>query len=463
MKKPGKNTLIRSVQQFIHEQSLVVSGNHLILAVSGGIDSMVLLDVMAKLQRPFRLKLAIAHVNYQLRGSESDKDEAFVKKTALRYRIPLYTKRIDAGLKAKQRKRSIQETARDIRYSFFDTLKEKLNADAIVTAHHSDDNTETVLINLIRGSGVDGLAGIPIRRDSIIRPLLCADRGQIQEYAAEYRIHFRNDASNKKEEYTRNFLRNTVIPAVKKRINPSLNETLGHTSTVLRSVSEFLNAETDRVFKRSVKANEIPVKPFMKHQQIIQQSVIRRLLNDLDIEPSFTRIASLQQLLKQQKGSIIQLGNGWTAERLTESVALKRTETVRLFREISIPKEGTYSIGSIVLTIAAAELPNNKRRGNPSEEYVDATKVIFPLTVRHWRSGDSFRPIGMKGSRKLSDFFSGLKLSQDEKKATPVLECSGGIVWVLGKRLDDRFKITDSTTSTYHLTVKTNGKKNDHR
>ena len=132
---------------------------------------MVLLDVMAKLQRPFRLKLAIAHVNYQLRGSESDKDEAFVKKSALSYRIPLYTKRIDAGLKAKQRKRSIQETARDIRYSFFDTLKEKLNADAIVTAHHSDDNTETVLINLIRGSGVDGLAGIPIRRDSIIRPL----------------------------------------------------------------------------------------------------------------------------------------------------------------------------------------------------------------------------------------------------------------------------------------------------
>ena len=141
MKKPGQNTLIRTVQQFIHEQSLVVSGNHLILAVSGGIDSMVLLDVMAKLQRPFRLKLAIAHVNYQLRGSESDKDEVFVKKAALKYRIPLYTKRIDAGSKAKQRKRSIQETARDIRYSFFDTLKEKLNADSIVTEQHSDDNT----------------------------------------------------------------------------------------------------------------------------------------------------------------------------------------------------------------------------------------------------------------------------------------------------------------------------------
>lgn len=463
MNKTGKSTLVRSVQQYLLEHSLVRTGNHVILGVSGGIDSMVMLDIMAKLQRLFRMKLSIAHVNYQLRGSESDKDERLVKKIAASYRLPLYIKTIDASTKARQRKRSIQETARDIRYSFFDTLKEKLNADVIATAHHLDDNTETVLINLVRGSGVDGLAGIPLRRDSIIRPLLCADRSQVLEYSKINRIVFRNDASNTKDEYTRNFLRNRIIPALKKRINPSLNETIGHTSIVLRSVSEFLNRETDRIYGRCVKGNEIVLQPFNTLHPIIQQGVIRRLLNDLDIEPTYIRIASLRQLQQQQKGSIIQLGNGWTAERLSTTLLLKRAETVRRIKDLSIPKEGTYSNGSIVLTIALSGLPDNKRKMNPSEEYVDASKVRFPLTVRPWKAGDSFRPIGMKGSRKLSDFFSSLKLPQDEKKTIPVLECGGEIMWVVGKRLDDRFKITDSTTSTYHLTVKTNGKKNDHR
>ena len=463
MKQPKKNTLIRSVQQFITEQSLIHSGDHVILAVSGGVDSMVLMDVMAKLQRPFRMKLAIAHVNYQLRGSESDGDEAFVRKYAAKYRIPLYIRRIDAGKKARQRKRSIQETARDIRYSFFDTLKEKLGANAIVTAHHADDNTETVLINLLRGSGLDGLAGIPLRRDSIIRPLLCVDRAEILSYAKIFRILFRNDSSNTKEDYTRNFLRKRIIPALKTKINPSLNETVSHMTVVLRSVSQYVNKETDRVYPRTVSTNEIVLKPFTKCHQVIQQSVIHRLLNDLDIEPAYTRIASVQQLQDQQKGTIIQLGNSWTAERLSGSIVLKKTRTGVSFKQFSIPKEGTYSNGSIVLTVSASGIPDNKKGPSPSEEYVDASKVAFPLKMRQWRTGDSFRPIGMKGKKKLSDFFSGLKLSQEEKKAIPVLECSGEIMWVAGKRLDDRFKITDSTTSTYHLTIKTNGKKNDHR
>lgn len=463
MKQPKKNTLIRTVQQCITVNSLLNSGEHVILAVSGGIDSMVLMDIFSKLQKPFRLKLAVAHVNYQLRGKESDKDEQFVKDAGERYHLPLYIKRIDTGRLALKRKRSIQETARDLRYSFFETLKKKLKAGTIATAHHSGDNTETVLFNLLRGSGIDGLAGIPMKRDSIIRPLLCADRKDIIAYAKANNIKFRNDSSNAKNDYTRNFLRNIVIPVLQKRINPSLNDSIRNTSTVIRSVSDYLTKETDRAFQKVLITNGIAIKPFQHYHQVIQQSVIHRLLIDLDIEPAFSKIAAVQQLQERQKGSVVQLQKKWMAERLSDRIIFKNAKSDRPLKELILPGEGTYSAGTFVLTVTKSDIPDNKKQLNPSEEYVDAEKVTFPLTVRRWKSGDYFHPIGMKGKKKLSDFFSGLKLSQDEKKETPVFECDGKIMWVAGKRLDDRFKITNSTTSTYHLTIEHNGKKNDHR
>ncbi|MFZ4619660.1 MAG: tRNA lysidine(34) synthetase TilS [Bacteroidota bacterium] len=463
MTQPKKSTLVRTVQQFMTVNALVPSGGHVIIAVSGGIDSMVLLDIFAKLQEPLRLTLTAAHVNFQLRGKESDADEVFVKRAADQYQIPLYIKRIDTGRSAKKRKRSIQETARDIRYSFFDTLREKLNADCIVTAHHSGDNTETVLINLLRGSGIDGLAGIPMKRDSIIRPLLCADRAEVLNYAKANGIKFRNDSSNMKDDYTRNYLRNSVIPMLEQRINPSLNDTIRNTSTVLRSIADHLNIETDRAFKKVISNNEIILIPFGRYHQVIQQSVIHRLLNNLDIEPTFSKISAVHQLAEQQKGSTVQLHREWTAERLADKIILQRRTAERPFKKFIIPREGTYSSGNVVVTVTKSDIPDNKKRSNPSEEYVDASTISFPLIVRTWRTGDSFCPIGMKGTRKLSDFFVDLKLSQKEKKEIPVLECSGEIVWVAGKRLDDRFKLTDSTSSTYHLTVKYNGQKDDHR
>ncbi len=452
MTQAKKNRLIRAVQEFIAVNSLLKSGDSVILAVSGGVDSMVMLDIAAELQHSLRLTLSVAHVNYRLRGKESDKDEKLVRTAAEQYGLPLYIKRMKSAKSVRKPKRSLQESARELRYSFFDSLQKKINADAVMTAHHSDDNTETVLLNLLRGGGIDGLAGIPVRRGKVVRPMLCADRKDILSYSKDKRIVFRNDASNEKDEYTRNYLRNRIIPQLQKRINPSLHETVRNSSIILRSVSDFLAHETDAAYRKIVSSNEVILTGLSKFHQVIQQSVIRRLLKDLGIEPTFIRIESILRLAEQQKGSIVQVVQGWTAERLSDRIMLHKRKQQSL-RRFLIRGEGTYTGGSIVVTVAKAGLPDNKRKHHPSEEYVDADRVRFPMTVRMWRAGDSFHPLGMHGKKKLSDFFSGLKLPQDVKNEIPVIESGGKIMWVAGRRLDDRFKITESTTSTYHLSI----------
>ena len=463
MKQQSKShPLISTVQQFVKKKKLLRTGDTVIAAVSGGVDSMVLLNLLVKLQKLWDLKIIVAHVNYQLRGKESSADEKLVQKTAKGYGLSFYNMRSETKTIAGLRKRSIQETAREIRYSFFETLKRSHNADAIVTAHHTDDNAETMLFNLVRGSGIDGLAGIPPRRDAIVRPLLCVSREEILNYAKEQKVKFRNDSSNASEDYTRNFLRIKIIPMLQKRINPSLNETLLHESELFRTVADFGHHETNKVYRSVVTSGTIDLKKMRTLHPFIQQSVIRRLLKEQMLEPTFAATASIMDLMEQQKGSVFQIHNAWIAERLADSIVVRKDSEARSF-DFIVGHEGTYSTDAFVFTVKKMPLTDNKIRRNPSVEYVDAVKLVFPLLIRTWKPGDFFFPLGMRGKKKLSDFFGEQKLSNEEKTRTPLVESNGNIVWIAGKRLDERYKITDSTTSTYQLTIKLNGKKNDHR
>ena len=446
----------QKILQFIKKKGLITSGEQIVLAVSGGIDSVVMLDVLVQLKSILGIELEVAHVNHQLRGKESGGDEKFVRKLAKQYDITCTVERVQTKKKVKELHGSLQNVARELRYSFFDTLKKSLKADRVATAHNANDNAETVLMNLLRGTGIDGLQGIPLRRGTIVRPLLCATRKEIASYAKERKLFFREDSSNLKDDYTRNYLRHKIIPKLEKRINPSLVESLLRESEIIAANAEFVDELVENSYDFVVKNKEIFIHQAKALHPFLLQMMIRRLLIENGIEPSFDSIGALLDLMNHQKGKIAEMGNTWIAERLEKSIQIRKRKELKAFA-FKMENAGTLTTDKFVFSIKKSSRQvgtDNKVKSDASIEYVDARFVKFPIVIRSWKKGDAFIPLGMKGKKKLSDFLGEQKLSAEEKLAAPVVETSGKIVWVAGRRLDERFKITDSTTETYQLTIK---------
>lgn len=462
------NTLLQDFTHFVRKRKLVSLNQSVLLAVSGGVDSLVMLDLFAQLRKNWKLQLSVAHINHQLRGKESDEDEQFVKDTAKRYGIPFYCECVKTKDVAKSTKGNLQAVARDIRYSFFDNLRKELNADAVATAHTANDNAETLLLNLFRGTGIEGLSGISTKRSDafVIRPLLFATRNDIALYAKKNNIQWREDSSNTKEIYTRNTIRRQILPAIQK-LNPSIIETLNREAETFCDVQNYFDDVLLKNWNKVVRLHNndisIHVKP-LQHQHIfIQKLLLHKIFGKINCDPSFTHIHSVLALCAQQKGTQIQLNKQWRVERTALTIDFYREQTGNQRIE-KLTKPGTLVTEQFTFTLQTATEGYNKKNSNPSVEYVDAAKIIFPVRIRTWRSGDTFHPLGMKGSKKLSNFFVDLKLSHRQKEQIPIIESNKRIVWVGGYRLDERFKITPKTKTLYRLTLTfTHGKKEDHR
>jgi tRNA(Ile)-lysidine synthase len=457
-KKDRSPALYEGVKRFIRTQDLIRGGSKVIAAVSGGIDSVVLLDLLSLLSAEWKFELAILHVNHQLRGKEADADERFVRSLAERRELPLFVARVDTKKEAAKQKISIQEAARNLRYAFFVTKKSELRADAVATAHNANDNAETMLLNFFRGTGIDGLAGIPVRRDedSIVRPLLFATRAEIAAYAREKKLKFREDSSNRSDKYSRNFLRRNVIPLLEKRINPSMVRTLSQTSAVFRNCAEYLAECIQNAFPAIVaeENGEILFRKgeLRKQHPYLRQMIVHDALLRKRIEPSFERIAAVLSLLDVEKGSRVDCGSGWRAENESDRILLSRRNAAADFSYL-LKKEGTVANDFFTLSVQKCSDIPNKLGARSSIEYVDARMVRFPLRVRSWNKGDFFIPLGMKHRKKVSDLFVDLKISRSEKNRIPIVESDGKIVWVAGIRLDDRCKITTTTTKAYKFSI----------
>lgn len=459
MKKSERDWLAfcQKVWQFIRKHDLLDQKQKVIVAVSGGIDSIVLLDFFLWARALKKIEFVVAHANFQLRGKESDSDENFVRKLCTKNNIPFYSERFKTTSIAKNTKRSIQETARDLRYMFFDTLRKSLSADCIATAHNANDNAETVLMNLFRGSGIEGMAGIPVRRGPIIRPFLCVSRKEIVDYARIKKLRFREDSSNRHNEYTRNYLRNKIIPKIERRINPSLTEALTKTAEIFQQHADFIDEMIQQYSASVLSGSEINIRQLEQHHPFLQQLLIHRLLTEHYIEPRYETIISVLELRRAQKGKTVDLDKRYVAER-TENTILIRTRTNHEAFYYQLITEGTIQNEHFVFSMKKSAVPDNTFNSNSSEEYVDASAVQFPVIVRSWKKGDVFIPLGLKGKKKLSDFFGEKKYSSRQKSEIPVVESGNKIMWVAGERLDDRFKITQKTAAAYHLTFTRHGK-----
>lgn len=449
--------MLEEFLNFICKEKLGDKSDHYLLAVSGGVDSIVMCDLFFNAGIPF----GIGHCNFRLRGKESEQDEQFVKALAEKYKVPFHKKSFGTATYAAKKKISIQMAARELRYEWLKRIANEKGYARIATAHHLDDSIETFFINILRGTGIAGLQGIPVKQGHIIRPLLFANKKMIRDYAEKHTLSWREDASNLTDNYLRNAIRHHVIPPLKK-----LNE--GFEKTITREFSYF--KEAAEIFKKFIdeKKKEIIVaegKDILLNIKKLKESghaetLLHEILRAYDFTPETTELIAKRMyttagkkflsptyrlirdrdffILTPKKQSTPPDETATGEKKLPpEKYFLKRSQTEFLNPAIRLKME----IVNGNLTAVTDK--------SPSVAWLDLDMLDFPLTLRKWKEGDFFHPLGMKGKKKLSDFFTDIKLPMNKKEETWVLLSSGSIAWVAGHRIDDRFKVTSRTRKIY--------------
>ena len=423
----------------IERHQLCKTTDKILLAVSGGVDSMAMIHLFAEAGFSF----GVVHCNFQLRGDDSYADEALVKKVCNDQKIDFHVTRFDTAAFAQRFGLSIQLAARKLRYDYFETVRAEFNYDCIATAHHLNDSIETVLINLTRGTGVSGLTGIPVKNSFIIRPLLFAARDQIIEYAGNHKLEWREDLSNREDDYQRNFLRHHVIPRLKE-INPNLEQTFAKTierfSGAVAMTEKFLSD-----FK-ATSCEVTDMRMVINLNDLRQNQLPQVMLWELLKPNGFNYDQCVDVLQATQSGKeFFSSTHRLTIDRHSLLLTARFPQEIAevLIREDEHQSTNGYHLLQI-------EKKNGRAEIDPSTTtaILDASKITFPLRWRKWTYGDSFLPLGMSARKKISDFLIDLKIPNPDKENITVLESEGRIAWVVGMRISDEFKITPSTTAS---------------
>lgn len=434
---------IHNVQQHAGYQNKV----KLLLAVSGGVDSVVLCDLISKVGYNF----SIAHCNFQLRGEESDGDESFVRDLAKKYDKEIFVERFETDKVASEKKISIQEAARNLRYGWFSRLAAEEMA-VITTAHHADDNIETVVMNFFRGTGLKGLTGMD-SKFPVYRPLLPFRKQEILNYAKEDNLSYREDSSNASNKYTRNFFRNELLPSIK-QVFPSVEENILHNIERLNEVEQVYERAIKEQKERLIepKGNEEHI-PILKLQKTF---AFRTILWEILRERYFTsgQIDEVIKLMTADNGSYIASEFYRIIKNRKWLIISKRGEDEsNTFFVIDPAEKDNWHFEKERLLFERIERSTDfKIPTSQNIACLDADKITFPLILRKWKQGDYFYPLGMRKKKKLSRFFIDQKLSRTAKEKVWVLEMNKKIIWVVGLRIDDRHKIEPSTKNVLTIT-----------
>ena len=434
--------LLTNFKNHISNTFPALKGKKILIACSGGLDSVVL----SRLFKELNYDISLAHCNFSLRGKESDEDEKFVILLADKLSIPIFNKKFNTKAYKIKHKLSTQVAARQLRYQWFEEVCTEHSFDYLATAHHLDDDLETFLINLSRGTGLRGLIGIPLINDKIIRPFLNFPRADILQYAKEKNSPWREDSSNQTSDYLRNKLRIEVIPRLKEVDHNLLNgfhQTQKYLNDSMALVNDYMALIKNLVVDETEDGFEIDV---LKLQDLPNTNA---LLYELLAPFGFTAWDDISDLLTAQSGKQI----------FSESHRiLKNRKSLLLVENSFVHNEETYTIkesDTVIDTPINLKIEQVDKTSDytPSIVYLDLQKLNFPLQLRKWREGDSFYPFGMKGKKKLSKFFKDEKLSLVAKEKTWVLTSGNHIVWIVGMRSDHRFKVENQTKKILKITV----------
>ncbi|MDD2474617.1 MAG: tRNA lysidine(34) synthetase TilS [Dysgonamonadaceae bacterium] len=437
--------MINKVRQYISNNNLISKESKVIVGLSGGPDSMALLDILINLG----YSCIAAHCNFHLRDDASNSDEVFVEKWCSENNIPLFKIDFDTNEHAAKQKISIEMAARNLRYNWFEKLRMEQNAKAVAVGHHKDDSVETILINLIRGTGIKGLTGIPVKNKYIIRPLLAVTRNEIMEYVSSNGISYVVDHTNEEDIYTRNIIRLNVMPILE-TINPAVKNSIIKTSSNLKEVEKIYDNYINIAIKNVLKGNHIHIsslKSTNSPQSVLFEilsplgftsSTIEDISSNLDSIPGKIYLSDDYRILKDRDYLII---SDNTSEKMHDKEYLIYSENM----EIELPLNLTINTNKYT--------PEFEIKRSSSILQVDIDKLSFPLILRKWRKGDWFVPFGMKGKKKISDFFTDNKFNLLQKEETWLLVSDDNIVWIVDHRADNRFRITNTTKTVYTLTL----------
>ena len=440
--------MVPEFNKYLENEELFNSSDKLILAVSGGVDSMVMLHLFQQTQQDF----VVAHCNFKLRGSESDMDEIFLRDYCAEKGIELYVKSFETKEYATTKGISVEMAARELRYEWFRKLLNTLQYDYLATAHHQDDLVETMLINLSRGTGIRGLSGIQPKTEHVIRPLLFANRMQIVNYAATEQIPFREDSSNDEIIFQRNLIRHKLIPLFEE-INPAFRKNMNRTASILRKTEKIyqrkIEEEKTRLLENTANGMQINIEVLLKTKS--KSSILFEILHPLGFNAD--QVDEILQTLVGDSGKSF----------YSASHRLIKDRDLLLIDQLQEIEDHRYYIEQDCISIKEPiELDFELLRKKSSYKFstseniadLDLEKLEFPMVLKKWDQGEYFQPLGMEGFKKLSDFFIDEKFSIPEKENCWILYSSGKVVWIVGKRIDNRFKITKNTNRILRISCR---------
>ena len=426
--------MLSKVKDYIKKHKLLSLSDLYIVALSGGADSVALLLLLDEMG----YKVHALHCNFHLRGEESDRDERFCEDLCLKKNIPFHRIHFDTLMYAETHKMSVEMAARELRYRYFEQLRKDIGAEGICVAHHQDDTVETVLLNLVRGTGLRGLTGIQPRNGAILRPLLCVTRTEIEAYLATKQQDYVTDSTNLETDFVRNKIRLQVVPLLR-QLNPAVSENIVRTAEHLTEAQKVLDAVVD-TYKGSNQLDLCALQQVGSAEYIVFEWLKQFGFNG----------SQVQQVISAETGSIFSSQTGY--EVLNDRGRLLVEPTIMAFTPIRIPEEGTY--------VLPDDRRLNVRRSNPfvskdsHEATLDARQVRFPLTVRRVEEGDWMIPYGMTGRKLLSDLMTDLKMSLfDRRRQLVVVDAQGAVVWAIGLRTDHRCRVTDATQEVIAIKI----------
>lgn len=439
--------MLKQFEVNIHKNTLFSKADKLLVAFSGGVDSVVLADLLHKTGYQFEL----AHCNFQLRGNEANEDTVFCERFANSIQVKLHVQHFDTKTYATDHKLSIQMAARELRYNWFKTLIQEYGFNYVLTAHHANDNAETLLVNLVRGTGIKGLQGIPEKQNDVVRPLLFATKDDIRAYALKHTLLYREDSSNQEVKYTRNFIRLEVVPKLK-TLNPALEETIHTSVQFFKQSAQIVKAFADLKFKEICKEEHQQL--FIDISLLLNEAQKETLLFEWLCDKNFknNQIQQLGEVLVSGKQSGKQFSSAshqlvvdrkYIIVKALQKEHTANTFTIRSFSDTA----------HLPVKLQFEEISNASFSTNKNEITIPYADNLFPLTLRKWKQGDKFKPFGMDGFKKLSDFFKDQKLSLFDKDALWILENKEHIIWIVGYRLDNRCRVGNEKEKLLRISI----------
>jgi len=458
-----EDSLLKKVESTICEFNMCPKESKIVVGISGGPDSTTLLHVLYHLKEKYNIQLWAAHLNHRIREKEAEEDEKWVKLFTQKLRIPLTTDAIDVPLLAKEKGENLESVARQVRYNFLEHLANKVGADRIAVGHTASDQVETVLMRLIRGSGIDGLAGIPSVRGKIIRPLIKVFRWEIEDYCQRHNLYPRRDSSNVDPRFLRNRIRFELIPYLHNNYNPRVIKAIYRTADLLQADKDLLDKLTEKIKGRVIKKKTgkeivINARALSKLHLSLQRRMIRDLLEELRSNLGGIEYSHIEQILnlKENQGTKLTHLPGEVKVRREYGRFILSKEEKKSFDFLSyLNVPGVTEVSELNMVFEAkilSESPGSFPK-DPYQAFFDLDKIPGSLHVRPRREGDKFVPLGMREEKKLKDFFIDSKVPRFERDKVPILTSKEKILWVVGHRIDERFKLNKNTKRILHIKV----------